>query len=72
MSSRVRVPPAEPLKALHFFLNGTDPSLDPFAELAQKSGHTVAFHAEEMSAVKMIDSQVLGKLQRWMRLLEAY
>ena len=72
ISPRVRVPPAEPLKALHFFLNGTDPSLNPFAELAQKSGHTVAFHAEEMSAVKMIDSQVLGKLQRWMRLLEAY
>jgi len=72
ISPRVRVPPAEPLKALHFFLNGTDPSLNPFAELAQKSGHTVALHAEEMSAVKMIDSQVLGKLQRWMRLLEAY
>jgi hypothetical protein len=71
MSARVRVLPAEPLKSLQFFVNGSEAALPEFVELAKKSGHSVAFSAEELSASKMVDSPVIGKLQRWLRLLEA-
>ncbi len=70
--ARARVPATEPLKSIHFFINGTEPTLNTFVEQAQNIGYSVAYHAEEMTAAKMQDSQVLGKLQRWLRLLEAY
>ena len=70
--ARTRVPATEPLKSINFFINGTDPTLNTFVSQAQKIGYSVAFHAEEMTAAKMLDTQVLGKLQRWLRLLEAY
>ena len=68
--ARARVGATEPLKSIHFFINGTEPTLNTFVTQAQKIGYSVAFHAEEMTAAKMQDSQVLGKLQRWLRLLE--
>ena len=70
--SRARIPATEPLKSIHFFINGEDPTLKPFVEQAGKMGYSVAYHSEEMTAAKMQDSQVLGKLQRWLRLLEGY
>ena len=70
--ARARVQAAEPLKSIHFFINGTDPSTSTFVTQAQKIGYSVAYHAEDMTAAKMQDSSVLGKLQRWLRLLEAY
>ncbi len=70
--ARARVPAAEPLKSINFFINGTDPSTNTFVTQAQKIGYSVAYHAEDMTAAKMQDSSVLGKLQRWLRLLEAY
>jgi len=72
ISPRVRILQAEPLKALHFFVNGTDASLATFAELAKKSGHSVVLQSEEIKATNLNDAQVMGQLQRWMRLLEAY
>ncbi len=69
---RARVPATEPLKSINFFINGTEPTLGTFVTQAQKLGYSVAFQAEEMAAAKMQDSQVLVKLQRWLRLLEAY
>jgi len=70
--ARARVPATEPLKSINFFINGVDPNLSTFVAQAQKIGCSVAFHAEEMTAAKMQDSNVLSKLQRWLRLLEAY
>ena len=70
--ARARLPVTEPLKSINFFINGKDPNLNTFVAQAQKIGYSVAFHAEEMTAAKMLDTQVLGKLQRWLRLLEAY
>jgi len=70
--ARARVPATEPLKSINFFINGVDPNLSTFVAQAQKIGYSVAFHAEEMTAAKMQDSNVLSKLQRWLRLLEAY
>ena len=70
--ARARVPATEPLKSIHLFINGVEPTLKPFVEQAEKIGYSVAYHSEEMTATKMQDSQVLGKLQRWLRLLEAY
>ncbi len=69
---RARLAATEPLKSIHLFINGTEPTLNNFVAQAQKIGYSVAFHAEEMTAAKMLDSQVLGKLQRWLRLMEAY
>lgn len=71
MSARVRVLPAEPLKSLQFFVNGPEAALPEFVQLAKKSGHSVAFSVEELTASKMLDSPVIVKLQRWLRLLEA-
>ena len=70
--TRARVPATEPLKSIHFFINGVDASLKPFVEQTEKIGYSVAYHSEDMTAAKMQDAQVLGKLQRWLRLLEAY
>ena len=70
--ARARVPAAEPLKSINFFINGTEPTLNVFVTQAQKIGYSVAFHAEDIAAARMQDSQLLGKLQRWLRLLEAY
>lgn len=70
--ARARLAATEPLKSIHFFINGTEPTLSNFVSQAQKIGYSVAYHAEEMTAAKMLDSQVLGKLQRWLRLLEPY
>jgi len=70
--ARARPGATEPLKSVHFFINGTEPTLTNFVAQAQKIGYSVAFHAEEMTAAKMQDSQVLGKLHRWLRLLETY
>ncbi|MEQ1824553.1 MAG: PDZ domain-containing protein [Pirellula sp.] len=72
MSPRIRILQAEPLKSLHFFVNGPDPSLGGFVEIAKKNGHTVMFQNEEWKTANVVDSQVLGQLQRWMRLLEAH
>ena len=69
---RARMPAAEPLKSVNLFINGTDPSLKAFVAQAQKTGLSVAFHAEEFSASRMQDAQVTLKLQRWLRLLEAH
>ena len=69
---RARVPAAEPLKSLNFFINGTDSTLTAFVEQTQKIGCSVAFHTEDMTTAKMQDSQVVNKLQRWLRLLEAH
>jgi len=71
VSARVRVLPAEPLKSLQFFVNGTEAALPDFVQLARKSGHSVSFSVEELTASKLVDSPVVGKLQRWLRLLEA-
>ena len=70
--SRARVTATEPLKSINFFINGTEPTLTTFVEQTQKIGYSVAYHAEDMTAAKMQDSQILGKLQGWLRLLEAY
>jgi hypothetical protein len=69
---RARIPAAEPLKSLHFFINGTDQNLNAFVQQTQKAGCSIAFHTDEMTTAKMQDSQVVAKLQRWLRLLEAY
>lgn len=71
MSSRVRVLPAEPMKSLQFFVNGPEATLPDFVQLARKSGHSVSYSVEELSVSKLVDSPVLNKLQRWLRLLEA-
>ncbi len=65
-------PQAEPLKAMNYLVNGTDPSVATFVEVVQKNGHGVVSFAEELTAAKMLDSQLVGKVQRWLRLLEAY
>lgn len=70
--ARARLPATEPLKSINFFINGKDQNLNTFVAQAQKIGYSVAFHAEEMTAAKMLETQVLGKLQRWLRLLEVY
>lgn len=68
---RLPLPQAEPLKSMAFFVNGTDTTLGNFKALVQKTGYSIAFHAEELTVSKMVDSQLLGKFQRWLRLLEA-
>jgi serine protease Do len=72
IAPRIRTSQAEPLKSLHFFLNGPDPSLATFTELIRKNGHAVIYQKEEWKMANVLDSQVLGQLQRWLRLMEAY
>jgi len=69
---RARVPPTEPLKSIHLFINGKDPSVNLFTTQAQKIGYSVANYHDEMTAAKMQESPLLGKVQRWLRLMEAY
>jgi serine protease Do len=69
---RVRIPPCEPFRAIRFFVNGNEKSLDKFTEIARAAGYSVQQNALELDASKLIESPVLGPLQRWLRLFEAY
>lgn len=69
---RLRVPSTEPFRSAHFFVNGSDKSIDKFVEMARNAGYSVQSVSTELDASKLIDSPVLGPLQRWLRLLEAY
>lgn len=72
LPSRIRVLAAEPLRALNFFVNGPDASNKGFVELVNKAGHAIQYQNEEWKASNAVDSQVLGQLQRWMRMLETH
>jgi serine protease Do len=72
ISQRTRILAAEPLKSFHLFLNGTEPTLPTFVDLAKKAGHSVELHPEELTAAKMTDAPLLVKVQRWLRLMETH
>lgn len=69
---RVKLPPTEPLKAIHLFINGSDQGLEGPIEVARKVGYSIAFNPVDLSVATFETSAVTPKLQRWLRLLEFY
>jgi len=72
LPQQIRMPPCEPFKAIQFFVNGKEKSLDRFVEVARGAGYAVQRSSTEVEVAKIAESTVLGPLQRWLRLLEAY
>lgn len=72
VTARVRVLPSEPFKATHYFINGTDKGVEAFVERLRQSGYSVQSNSSDLETSKLMESPLLGPLQRWMRLLEAY
>jgi serine protease Do len=72
MTARVRVLPSEPFKAAHYFVNGTDKGVEAFVERLRQNGYSVQSSSSDLESSKLVESPLLGPLQRWMRLLEAY
>jgi len=72
LTARVRVLPSEPFKATHYFINGTDKGVDAFVERLRQNGYSVQSNSSDLESSKLVESPLLGPLQRWMRLLEAY
>ncbi len=72
VTARVRVLPSEPFKATHYFINGTDKGVEAFVERLRQSGYSVQSNSSDLETSKLTESPLLGQLQRWMRLLEAY
>ena len=72
LPQQIRMPPCEPFKAIQFFVNGKEKSLDRFVEVARGAGYAVQRSSTEVEVAKIAESPVLGPLQRWLRLLEAY
>lgn len=69
---RFRMPPCEPFKAIHYFINGTDKSIERFVDIARKSGYSVQQNGGMLETAKLPESPLLQPLQGWLRLLEAY
>jgi serine protease Do len=69
---RFRMTPCEPFKAIHYFVNGTEKSIDRFVDIARTAGYSVQQNGSQLETAKLPESAVLGPLQRWLRLLEAY
>jgi hypothetical protein len=72
LTARVRVLPSEPFKAAHYFVNGTDKGVEAFVERLRQNGYSVQSSSSDLESSKLVESPLLGPLQRWMRLLEAY
>lgn len=72
VTARVRVLPSEPFKATHYFINGTDKGVEAFVERLRQSGYSVQSNSSDLETSRLMESPLLGPLQRWMRLLEAY
>lgn len=72
VTARVRILPSEPFKATHYFINGTDKGVEAFVERLRQSGYSVQSNSSDLETSKLMESPLLGPLQRWMRLLEAY
>jgi serine protease Do len=78
IGERLKLPPAEPKKSFRFFVNGKDENLEGFAKRTRDAGYSFQYHQEELAGLKGADSGklqedlVLGKLQQWLRSLEAY
>lgn len=69
---RFRMPSCEPFKAIHYFINGTDKSIERFVDIARKSGYSVQQSGGMLETSKLPESPLLQPLQGWLRLLEAY
>lgn len=72
LPNRFRMAACEPFKAVHFFVNGSEKSLERFVEIARAGGYSVQQNGTTLEPAKLPESPVLGPLQRWLRLLEAY
>ncbi len=78
VGERLKLPPAEPKKSFRFFVNGKDENLEGFAKRTREAGYSFQYHQEELASLKGADSAklqedlILGKLQQWLRSLEAY
>ncbi len=72
LPARFRMQPCEPFKAIHYFVNGTDKSIDRFVETARTAGYSVQSSSAMLETAKLPESPVLQPLQGWLRLLEAY
>ncbi|MBM3964163.1 MAG: PDZ domain-containing protein [Planctomycetes bacterium] len=72
LPQQIRIQPCEPFKAIQFFVNGKEKTLDRFVEVARGAGYSVQRSSTEVEVAKISESPVLGPLQRWLRLLEAY
>ncbi len=66
------MPPAEPLKSIHFFVTGTDPSVKALSDLVGKNAYPVVTNSMDWPMQTMNESVLMPRLQRWLRLLEAY
>jgi serine protease Do len=69
---RFRMPPCEPFKATHYFINGSEKVLERFTEIARKAGYSVQASGATLETAKLPESPLLQPLQGWLRLLEAY
>jgi len=72
MPPRFRILPCEPFKATHFFVNGSDKSLERFVDIVRKTGYSVQQSGATLETAKLPESPLLLPLQGWLRLLEAY
>lgn len=72
LPSRVKMPPTEPFKSVHLFINGTDQGLEATIEASRKIGYSIAYQPIDLSAATFDSSPVTPKLQRWLRLLEFF
>jgi hypothetical protein len=68
----IRINPSEPFKAANFFINGTDPSIDEFAERLRQNGYSLQRQSGDLDSSKLVEAPLLAPIQRWLRLLEAY
>lgn len=68
----IRINPSEPFKAANFFINGTDRSIDEFAERIRQNGYSLQMQSGELDSSKLVEAPLLAPVQRWLRLLEAY
>lgn len=67
----IRVNPSEPFKAANYFINGSDKSIDEFAERIRKNGYSLQRQSSDLDSSKLVEAPLIAPVQRWLRLLEA-
>ena len=68
----IRINPCEPFKSPTYFVNGSDKSIDEFAQRVRKAGYSLQLHSSDLDSTKLVEAPLLAPVQRWLRLIEAY
>jgi serine protease Do len=68
----IRINASEPFKSPSYFVNGSDKSIDEFAERIRKAGYSLQRQSSDLDSSKLVEAPLLAPVQRWLRLMEAY